>query len=417
MGVKSFFQKLFGGDSGNKNAQQARLLNGSPNECAIFSGEFYANSLVRSIVHRIATYASMISFEHVRGYGTKFEKMESSAINRLLNVRPNEFMTPSEMQYKTWTDLLITNNAYQWLKRDRRGAVIAILPVVAGQTEFVEIDGFPFYRFTFSQGERIVVPASDIVHLRQYYYRNDVFGDDNTPLREDLGLVNTLRVSVDAALKNGAQIKGILKHQNTIDPEDLAKHEKLFRESYLKASNSGGIGMLDAKFDFIPLNYQGKITDSAQMKEIRDYVYRYFGINDEIIMSNYTSDQWQSYYESRIAPILNEMSQSYTIHAFTDKEIGYGNRLIPSVNMVTFMSATQKISMVKLALDGALYTRNEIRQWFGDSPVEGGDTYQYSKNFTEDTGANKEETPGKGKETDGENGADAADNLPDAGTE
>ena len=153
------------------------------------------------------------------------------------------------------------------------------------------------------------------------------------------------------------------------------------------------------------------------MKEIRNYVYRYFGINDEIIMSNYTSDQWQSYYESRIAPILNEMSQSYTIHAFTDKEIGYGNRLIPSVNMVTFMSATQKISMVKLALDGALYTRNEIRQWFGDSPVEGGDTYQYSKNFTEDTGANQEETPGKGKETDGENGADAADHLPDAGTE
>ena len=44
--------------------------------------------------------------------------------------------------------------------------------------------------------------------------------------------------------------------------------------------------------------------------------------------------------------------------------------------------------MVKLALDGALYTRNEIRQWFGDSPVEGGDTYQYSKNFTEQGGMN-----------------------------
>lgn len=390
MGLVSFFQKLFKVNtpaeiSKNNQSVQAKLLNGTPSEYAVYSGEFYANSLVRSIVHRIATYASMISFEHVRGYGEKFEVLRNSTLNRLLNVKPNSFMTPADLQYKTWTDLLITNNSYQWLQRDKNGEITAILPVVASQTEFVEINGFPFYRFSFSSGDKLVVSASDIVHIRRYYYKNDVFGDDNEPLRESLGLLNTLNVSLDASLKNGAQIKGILQHQNTVDPDDLAKHEKLFRESYLKASNSGGIGMLDAKFNFIPINYQGKITDSSQMKEIRDYIYRYFGVNDEILTSNYNSDKWQAFFEGVMSPILNNMSQSYTVHCFTDKELGYDNRVMPSVNLVTFMSASQKISMVKLALDGALYTRNEIRQWFGDSPVEGGDTYQYSKNFTENT--------------------------------
>ena len=76
---------------------------------------------------------------------------------------------------------------------------------------------------------------------------------------------------------------------------------------------------------------------------------------------------------------------------------------MPSVNLVTFMSASQKISMVKLALDGALYTRNEIRQWFGDSPVEGGDTYQYSKNFTENTDQGNQKGGTSGGETDSSN--------------
>lgn len=385
MGVKSFLQKVFGVDpnSYNNDGTSSKLLNGSSSEYAPYSGELYANSLVRSIVNRIATYGSMMSFEHTRGSGSSFEKMTHSPLNRLLTVKPNDFMSPADLQYKFWTDLLVTNNAYQWLKRNSKGEITAILPVVADQKEFLEINGFPFYRFSFSSGDKLVVSASDIVHIRKFYYKNDIFGSDNAPLRDDLGLVETMRTSLDASLKNGAQIKGILQHQNTVDPEDLAEHERLFRESYLKASNSGGIGVLDAKFNFIPLNYSGKITDHEQMKTIDSYVYRYFGVNEKILLSEYTSDLWQSVYEGVISPELNKMAQAYTIKAFTDKELGYLNRVTPSVNLITFLNPQQRIAMVKLALDGALYTRNEIRQWFGDSPVEGGDTFQYSKNFTE----------------------------------
>lgn len=387
MGVKSFLQKVFGIDPNtyNNDGTSSKLLNGSSSEYAPYSGELYANSLVRSIVHRIATYGSMMSFEHIRGSGDSFEKMTHSPLNRLLTVKPNDFMSPADLQYKFWTDLLVTNNAYQWLKRNSKGEITAILPVVADHKEFLEINGFPFYRFLFSSGDKLVVSASDIVHIRRFYYKNDIFGSDNAPLRDDLGLVDTMKTSLDASLKNGAQIKGILQHQNTVDPEDLAEHERLFRESYLKASNSGGIGVLDAKFNFIPLNYSGKITDHEQMAEIDSYVYRYFGVNSKLLLSEYTSDQWQSIYEGVIAPELNKMAQAYTIKAFTDKELGYLNRVTPSVNLITFLNPQQRIAMVKLALDGALYTRNEIRQWFGDGPVEGGDTFQYSKNFTENT--------------------------------
>lgn len=424
MGLKTFFQKIFKIDPASHRGYEGstlRMLNGSPTEYNSYSGDFYANSLVRSIVHKIASYGSMISFEHVRGSGETFEKLPNSSLNKLLNLKPNNLpMTPAEMQYKLWTDLLIRNNSYLWLQRSGSGEIIAMLPVVASSVELKEISGFLFYKFYFESGDTLVVSAADVIHNKRYFYKNDVFGSSNDPLRESLGLVETMNVSWDAALKNGAQIKGILKHQNTIDPEDLAKHEKLFRESYLKASNSGGIGMLDAKFDFIPISYSGKIIDSEAMKEIRDYVYRYFGVNDEILMSKYTSDTWQAYHESVIAPMLNSMEQNFNAHCFTEKQLGFGNRVVSSVNMISFMNAAQRISMVKLALDGALYTRNEIRQWFGDAPIPGGDTFQYSKNFTENTSQNdevaqSEEEEGGEEEDEQQTSAgetDSADEIP-----
>lgn len=408
MGMKSFFQKVFNITPNSNQASrgfQAQFLNGSPQEFSPYTGELYANSLARAIVHKIANYCSMVTFEHVRGSGSSFQKVNSH-LNTVLSLKPNSLgMTPSEVWYKFFTDLWITNNAYLWLKRDDLGVIREIFPIVTDKVDMVEISGYLFYRFTFDKGDKVVLPIEDVVHRRRFFYKNDWFGSDNDPLRQSLGYVDAMNVSIDASLKNSAQIKGILKHQNTINPEDLEAHVNLFRNTYLSPTNSGGIGAIDAKFDFVPIAYSGKITDAEQMKEIRDYVYRYFQINDKIMMSDYTSDIWQSFHEGAIAPELNGLQQSLSIHAFTDKELGYKNRIASSIDNISFMSNQQKISMVKLALDGALYSRNEIREWFGDAPIPGGDTYQFSKNFTADSEDNpenlpKEETDGKAVETD-----------------
>ena len=404
-------QRLFGINP-NENTSKgtaAKFLNGSSNERSVYTGELYANHLVRSIVHKIANYCSLMHFEHVRGYGKDFTSVKDN-LNKLLTLKPNDFMTPADLVYKYMTDLWLKNNAYLWIKRDSEGSPISLLPVIANQVEMLEIDGFLFYRFTFKNGDKLVVYSGDVVHTRRYFYQNDWFGEDNSPLQTSIGLQDTMEISLDASLKNSAQLKGILKHQNTIDPDDLAKHETLFRESYLKASNSGGVGMIDAKFDFIPLNYTGKITDAEQMKEIRDYVYRYFNMNDDIMMSKYTSDTWQAFHEGSIAPELNKFEQGITLRCFTDRELGVGNRIQSSVNHITFMSPQQKVAMVKLSIDGALYNRNEIRGWFGDAPIPGGDTYQFSKNFTEGTNQNLENP--KKEENNGTSGNSGTETNP-----
>lgn len=411
MGAKSFFQKLFKIDPNTNTSRgsetEAKFLNGSATEYTRWTGDIYANHLVRGIVHKIANYCSLVKFNHVRGYGSTFEKLDDN-LARLLTVKPNNFMTPSELIYKFITDLFVTNNAYIWIQRDRyTGEAVALLPVVCDHVKMVESNGFLFYKFYFEKGDVLVVHEGDVIHRRRFYYKNDWFGSDNEPLRDSVGLNETMQVSLDASMKNGAQIKGILQHQNTIDPEDLAKHEQLFRESYLKASNSGGVGMIDAKFNFIHVPYTGKFIDKDQMAEVRDFVYRYFNMNDEIMMSKYNSEQWQSFHEGTVAPELNGFTQSARVRLFTDRQIGLGHRITASVSAITFMSNGQKIQMVKYALEGALYNKNEVREWFGDEPIPGGDVYQISKNYTENVTENNKEENNEGQQADPTDPADA----------
>ena len=284
MGFFSDLFKLKKNDP-KKNSSSAKFLNGSSTEPAYYSGDLYANGLVGSIVHRIASYASMLSFEHVRGDSKDFEIVYDD-IHKLLAVKPNFYMTPSDVQYKAWTDLLLRNNSYQYILRDKvLGRPVALLPVIAENIEMKEIDNFLFYKFTFASGQSLVVYQGDVVHNRLFFYRNDIFGSENIGLREDVGFNDSMRTSLKAAMENGAYIRGILKHANTIDPEDLEAQEKIFKESYLNPGNNGGIGVIDAKFDFIPLNYTGKFVDKEQMAEIRDCVYRHFGVNDKILLS------------------------------------------------------------------------------------------------------------------------------------
>ena len=69
---------------------------------------------------------------------------------------------------------------------------------------------------------------------------------------------------------------------------------------------------LDSKADYIELKNQPLMVNAAHMKELRDAVFRYFGVSEAIVMGNYTEDQWNAFYESTIEPLAVQMSLEFT---------------------------------------------------------------------------------------------------------
>lgn len=124
--------------------------------------------------------------------------------------------------------------------------------------------------------------------------------------------------------------------------------------------------------DYIPLNSDPKMIDDKQMAQIKDKVYSYFGVNESIVKSQYTEDQWNAFYESVIEPIALQLSMELTAKVFTDRERGFGNMIIFESNRLQYASMTTKLNLREMVDRGAM-TPNEWRAAMNMAPIEGGD--------------------------------------------
>ena len=113
---------------------------------------------------------------------------------------------------------------------------------------------------------------------------------------------------------------------------------------------------------------------------------KYFGVNEHIIQSNYTEDEWNAFYESVLEPIGLQMSLEFTNKIFTPTQKGFGNEIIFESNRLQYASNKTKIELLRYANN--IMTINELREVFNLAPREDGDTIMQDLNHIDSTIAN-----------------------------
>jgi hypothetical protein len=253
------------------------------------------------------------------------------------------------------------------------GKCIGLYPVPFQRFDAVEYMGRLYIKFYFLSGSNLTASWEDLAVLRKDYYKSDISGDGNESVFQLLDLINVTNQGISNAVKSSANIRGILKSTKAmLSPEDLKTNRNKFVNDYMSLDNEGGIASLDATQDFTPITMNPVTANFAQMKEFRENVYRYYGVNDAIITSDYDEKQLEAFYESRIEPFLVALSLELTNKIFTDRQRGFENEILFESNRLQYASNTTKLAMVALVDRGAL-TPNEWRQMFNLSPVDGGD--------------------------------------------
>src|SRR5690606_5513867 len=187
-----------------------------------------------------------------------------------------------------------------------------------------------------------------------------------------LSVIHTTREGLAQAVKTSAFLRGILKFQGMLKPEDIRENRDRFVNEYLSVQNTGGIAATDAKAEYIELKNDPKMVDADQMKELRDTVFRYFGVNENIVMGKYTEDEWNAFYESTIEPIALQLSLEFTSKLFSDREIGHGNEIVFEANRLQYASVSTKLALVAL-VDRGIMVPNQLAEVFNLPPVPGGD--------------------------------------------
>ena len=331
-----------------------------------FGQNMYQSDLVRSCIRPLAEHTSKAN-----------AVCADKRIERLLNINPNLYMNGKDFLYKTRTILELKNTAFIYIQRDEKAAVRGFYPVPYSSYEGIDFNGRLFIKFTFKGNavSDLVLPWDDLVVLRKDYNERDIAGDDNSPIIATLELINTTNQGIANSVKSTANLRGILKStKGILAPEDIKKQKEKFVEDYMNLNNEGGIASLDSTQEFTPITMSPIVTNAATIKEFREDVYRYFGVNDAIITSDFTEAQMEAFYEARIEPFLVALGTELTRKIYSEREIAFGDGVIYESNRINYASNQTKLNMIQL-VDRGILTPNELRQMFNLSPFEGGDEF------------------------------------------
>lgn len=371
--MASFFSRIFGQKKEPRQTEQADVMSGGTANFTPFSGNAYENDIYRAAVDAIARNAAKLKGTHVITSPDR-RKIGDKSLNRILQVRPNPYMTAYDLIYKLVTHYFLYNNAFAYLQKDEQGNLQAIYPLSSQNMEFVtDAAGQMYCRFLFGNGQQITLPLSDVFIIRRFFNSNDLLGDTNTAILPALDLAHTQNEGLEQSIKSNATIRGILKYNQVLSPEKLKEEKEAFINDYLNISNNGGIAAIDSKADYIPLETHAVPIDEKQLEAVKKKIYDYLGISENIVNSTYTEDEWAAFYESVLEPLAVQFSLELTDKLFTEREQAFGNSIIFETNRLQFASYESKTNIIKELTPLGLFTINQALEILNMPPVEGGD--------------------------------------------
>jgi HK97 family phage portal protein len=336
-----------------------------------FSGNAYESDIYRASVDAIARHVARLNGSHIIKTGNGRQPGDD-ALNYLLQIRPNPYMSAFDMIYKLTTHYYIYNNAFALLQRDGSGNLTGIFPLNVTSMEFMTDPTDTLYcQFYFRNGQNCILPYADIIHLRRNFNGNDLLGDSNTAILPALQLAQTQSEGITAGIRAGASIRGLLKYNQVLAPDALKREKAAFIADYMNISNNGGIAAIDSKADYVPLESKPYIIDADQLAAVKSKIYEYLGISEDVVSSSYEEDVGTAFYESVVEPFAAQISQEYTAKIFTPIEQLYGNMIIFEAGSMDYASYETRVATLTAALPMGLFSVDEAREILNMPPIGG----------------------------------------------
>lgn len=382
----SIFDRIFNRQT---TAQKTKMIEETAS-FSIYSGDAYSSDVYREGVDAIARNAGKLKGSHVIKYKDHDRVDGDCQLNRLLQIRPNPFMSAYDFTYKLVTRLFLYNNAFAFIDRDDRGVVRGLYPITASHVDLLaDQNGDLFCQFTIRNGRQITLSYRDVIHLRRFFNDDEILGADNSAIVPGLELAQTQNDGIIAGIKSGASIRGILKFTQIMSPSKLKEERDAFVSDYLEIGNDGGVVATDQKMDYQPIESKPIILDADQTKAIRSKIFSYLGVTEEIVSSSYTEDQFASFYESTIEPIATALSQEMTAKLFTEREQSFGNEIIFESGRLQFTSNSTKVNLIAQLMPMGLLTINQALEILNLPGVSDGDRRLQALNMIDADQANK----------------------------
>ena len=344
-----------------------KMLNGYTPVFTSRSGGVYESELIRAAINAKATHISKLKIDIIGS--------ARPALHAKLKHAPNAFQSWSQFMYRLDTILEINNTAFITPVYDEYGEPSGVYCPVPERCEIVQYNNVPYLRYEFSRGQKAAIELAYCGIMNKFQYKNDFFGETNAPLTPTMDLIHIQDQGIKEGVKSAATYRFMARMGNFSNDETLQNERKRFTEkNFGYENNAGGLLLFPNTFqDIKQIDVKPWIVDADQIKLIKDNVFDYFGVNEDVLQNKAYGDKWSAFYEGAIEPFAIQFSEVMTKMLFTLREQSNNNAVIASANRLQYLSNAEKLNVTRDLLDRGIITQNQAMEIWNLPPVEGGD--------------------------------------------
>ena len=368
---RSLFSTIFGNKKQTEVTKtQLQMLNSYNAQFTTLGNDTYDSKVARQCIDRIATHCAKLIPKHIKDIISNNIKGD---INFLLQNQPNPITTKFDFIYRVISMLYTDSNAFVFIAKDKTGYITGFYPILATNYDLLEdTTGKIYLQFKFMNGKEYTLPYLELIHLRLFYNKHDIFGTNNKVLKTDIDTAHTASEGIKNAIKTSNNLKGILKYTNSMLKEkDIKASKEAFVRDFLNLENESGIAAVDSKAEFEAVNLKPITLDREQLKQVNNNIFDYFGISEKIVNNSFTTEDWNAFYEGVIEPRAIQMSDAFTNKIFSYKAIKDGHKIVFTANRLQYATLANKISLLKEAGALGLLTKDEAREIIDLHPLGG----------------------------------------------
>ena len=360
------FEKIFGKRepvAAAKARATFQLLEGYTPMFTSWNGSIFESDLIRAALDAHGRHAAKLQ-PNIQGEAKK-------SLRTRLMIAPNEYQTWSQFLYRTAVTLYCRNTAFIVPVTGEYGEATGVIGIVPDSWELVEYNGRPYIRFTLGSMRKAAVELDRCGILTRYQYKNELFGEDNDALKATLDLIRMQQQGITEGIKNGASYRFSAQSDNWSTDEDLANEMERFNKyTFRNMKTSGGTILFPNTYKNIQqLKQESYKVDAEQMRLIKENVYDYFAVNEDVIQNKAFGDSWLAFYEGAVEWLAIQLSEVLTRTLYTERERQFGNRVFFTSNRLQYMSNADKMNAISQLADRGLMTRNELREILNLAPM------------------------------------------------
>lgn len=331
---------------------------------------------LNSIYQRLSTDIANLNLTHVQAVSsngvTIMEPQTTSELTYLLKIAPNEYDTPITF----WTSVA--------MKMLVDGIAI-VLPVYKS----AELKSFKLiHNYTIDQDPETYELFVSVGDKKLSFDKLLVFKNINHGLHDDMmnitSLINDSLTSLTAQIAENKQgLRGFIKLNTNVRDQELLKYTQNRLDSIMQVANSTGIGHLQQNEEFQELKKDISTVSPEHLDFLKKQLFENYGINEDILTSNYNSQQYTAYIKSIIFPLQKIIVEEINKKLFSRKALTLGYKVINPNNALEFVSPDELADTLKDLKYVGVINSNEARALIGYDSYAGGDRYETNLNAAE----------------------------------